>query len=340
MRSRTQRARRSPRACSLACWPWRSPPSRSCPPPRSRRRRSAPSRSSRRPTAGSQNSAIAVGPDGNLWYARFLANTLVRVTPAGTATEFTVPTPGARCRPASRPGRTGTCGSPSAVRTRSGASRPRGTITEFPLPTPRSVPRWITAGPDGNLWFTEYAGNTIGRITPRGTSHRVPDPDAGAIAVRDRRRRRTATSGSRSSTPIRSGASRPAAIVTEFALPTAGRGRRGITAGPDGNLWFTESAANQIGRITPAGRRSPSSRSRRATPAGRSRPGSDGNLWFTAPAAPTASAASRPPAAVTEFPVPSGSTGAIGAGPDGNLWVAQLTAASSPASSPAGRSRP
>src|SRR5579862_8306665 len=26
----------------------------------------------------------------------------------------------------------------------------------------------ITLGPDGNLWFTEYAGNRIGRITPSG----------------------------------------------------------------------------------------------------------------------------------------------------------------------------
>jgi streptogramin lyase len=34
-----------------------------------------------------------------------------------------------------------------------------GTITEFPTPAGIS----ITAGPDGNLWFT--AGNMIGRIT-------------------------------------------------------------------------------------------------------------------------------------------------------------------------------
>jgi virginiamycin B lyase len=29
-------------------------------------------------------------------------------------------------------------------------------------------PLGITAGPDGNLWFTEYGGNRIGRITPLG----------------------------------------------------------------------------------------------------------------------------------------------------------------------------
>lgn len=29
------------------------------------------------------------------------------------------------------------------------------TITEFPLPSAGSNPNGITAGPDGNLWFTE-----------------------------------------------------------------------------------------------------------------------------------------------------------------------------------------
>src|SRR6266568_168649 len=42
------------------------------------------------------------------------------------------------------------------------------TITEFPIPTASTFPRGITAGPDGNLWFTEYTGNKIGRITPAG----------------------------------------------------------------------------------------------------------------------------------------------------------------------------
>jgi virginiamycin B lyase len=43
-----------------------------------------------------------------------------------------------------------------------------GTITEFPIPTISSFPTGITAGPDGNLWFTEFHGNEIGRITTAG----------------------------------------------------------------------------------------------------------------------------------------------------------------------------
>src|SRR5262249_42929171 len=44
------------------------------------------------------------------------------------------------------------------------------------------------------------------------------------------------------------------ASVTQFALPNADSGPRGITAGPDGALWFTEFFADKIGRISTAGR--------------------------------------------------------------------------------------
>src|SRR5260221_9494764 len=35
--------------------------------------------------------------------------------------------------------------------------------------------------------------------------------------------------------------------ISEFAIPTANSGLAGITAGPDGNVWFTEVNSNQIG---------------------------------------------------------------------------------------------
>ncbi len=43
-------------------------------------------------------------------------------------------------------------------------------------------------------------------------------------------------------------------MITEFPTPTAGiTGPDGITAGPDGNLWFTEQSSNgnNVARITP-----------------------------------------------------------------------------------------
>lgn len=41
----------------------------------------------------------------------------------------------------------------------------------------------------------------------------------------------------------------PTSRVTEYALPTTGGAASGITAGPDGALWFTEVDGNRIGRI-------------------------------------------------------------------------------------------
>ena len=53
-----------------------------------------------------------------------------------------------------------------------------GVITEYPIPTPAGVPDGITAGPDGALWFIEYAGNKIGRITTAGVITEFPIPTA------------------------------------------------------------------------------------------------------------------------------------------------------------------
>src|SRR5438093_608793 len=52
---------------------------------------------------------------------------------------------------------------------------------EFPVPTPNSYPIGITAGPDGNLWFTEFFASEIGRVTTGGaiTEFPVPTPNSG-----------------------------------------------------------------------------------------------------------------------------------------------------------------
>ena len=42
-------------------------------------------------------------------------------------------------------------------------------------------------------------------------------------------------------------------ITDEFPIPTSNSQPIGITAGPDGTLWFVESNANKVGQITTAG---------------------------------------------------------------------------------------
>src|SRR5262245_34540933 len=69
--------------------------------------------------------------------------------------------------------------------------------------------------------------------------------------------------------------------VTEFPIPDTTVARpEGITRGPDGNLWFAESIADRIGRITPAGVVTQFSLPFLSQPA-EITAGPDGNLWFT-----------------------------------------------------------
>src|SRR5262245_5742761 len=71
------------------------------------------------------------------------------------------------------------------------------------------------------------------------------------------------------------------ALVTELPLTFGAAAPSGITAGPSGDLWFTETGVNKIGRITTAGLVTEFTL---ATPL--SSPtgivlGPDGALWFT-----------------------------------------------------------
>ncbi|HXM41572.1 MAG TPA: hypothetical protein VN924_09985 [Bryobacteraceae bacterium] len=104
-------------------------------------------------------------------------------------------------------------------------------------------------------------------------------------------------------------------VPTEYSDPNA------ITVGPDGALWFTEIAANKIGRITTAG-----SITEYAAPG---EPwwivaGPDGALWFTESGDGKIGRMTTS-GIVAEYPIPAGfgDPGGIAAGPDGNLWFAQ-----------------
>ena len=103
-------------------------------------------------------------------------------------------------------------------------------------------------------------------------------------------------------------------------------GPHDIVAGPDHNLWFTESIANRIGRITVNGDVTEFS-----IPSPGSGPsgivsGPDGNLWFTENAAGRIGRITTT-GVITEFELPSESRNrgpaAIVAGPDGNLWFTE-----------------
>jgi virginiamycin B lyase len=95
-----------------------------------------------------------------------------------------------------------------------------------------------------------------------------------------------------------------------------------ITTGPDGNLWFTETGGNAIGRMTLSG-----VTTEFVLPTATSYPqglavGPDGRIWFAEYLGPRVGAITTA-GAMTEYPLPGGITGGslqVVSGPGDNVW--------------------
>ena len=220
---------------------------------------------------------------------------------------------------------------------------PLGKFTTFRLGDGGYGGNAIASGPDGNMWFTNNANNSIGRITPSGTVtyFKVPtDPSlsygAGLFAITAGPDGNIWFTGFYASTV---GKVTPDGQVTTYPLPLEEAYPLGITAGPDGNVWFTLDSANGIGRITPAGKVRLFSTDGAPVVAAPAcvmcgyyiTAGPLDSLWFTMP---TAGLVGRMTTRgdVSTFPVPTATDqatsdtavlGAITAGVDGNLWITQ-----------------
>jgi len=245
-------------------------------------------------TPGISAASITAGPDGNLW---FLNDSLTqsgtpsigRITPAGQVTTFTLPDDFTQPNQitAGPDGNVWFTESIYPTGEKVGRITPAGQITEFTVSLPPGVSgqaEGITAGPDGNLYFLHDA--VLARITPTGalTDH-VADNVGEAITVGPDGNLWTA--GTRFDT--QTGAVIGDFIdrislsggVTTFNVGTTNGTPESISAGPDGNLWFTEPDANVIGRITTAGQITLFN-----VPTPGSQPtgivaGPNGNIWFS-----------------------------------------------------------
>jgi streptogramin lyase len=121
--------------------------------------------------------------------------------------------------------------------------------------------------------------------------------------------------------------------ITEFPLPplnNAAGYSPGITNGPDGNLWFTDPAARNVGRITPAGQVTeftpPSPDNGPALGAGYAiTAGPDGNVWFATEAFTGAITRVTPDGQFATFRLGDNlaSVNGLTAGPDGNVWFTE-----------------
>jgi len=109
--------------------------------------------------------------------------------------------------------------------------------------------------------------------------------------------------------------------------PVASVGPSGIAAGPDGNLWFTQSTGNAIGRISTSGvvRAFSKGLTHDAGAQGMAA-GPDGNVWFAQWGANSIGRITTT-GVVTEFELSAASRPSeIAAGPDGNLWFTESAA--------------
>ena len=271
---------------------------------------------------------ITAGPDGNIWFTELNGNKVVKIDPANPTviTSFTLPT--ANSQPwgitagadhgnlwlTANSMATGWAGSPQPAY-----------LSEFQIPTANSSPLGITAGPYGYVWFVQKNSGQVGKIVPPSGLNRV-DLLATGPGPMGSRRAATATSGSPRRTATRSAGSRPPASSPSSRSPPP-QPPIGITAGPDGNLWFTES--------TPATRSAGSRPRRRRHRVPRPRPptalpggitaGPDGNLWFTEAGGQPDRAHHDRGARITEFTSADRRGPPVGdrAGPDGNLWFTE-----------------
>lgn len=113
---------------------------------------------------------IAAGPDGNLWVTQNgTTNSIARVTPTGTVTEFPIPTPNAQPLGITE-GNDGAIWFTENNAAKIGRITTAGVMTEYPTPTTGSGPYGIASLPGacapghGLIWFTEANANKIGKI--------------------------------------------------------------------------------------------------------------------------------------------------------------------------------
>jgi virginiamycin B lyase len=249
---------------------------------------------------GTCTAQIASGPDGNLWVT--FGNALgpgthgpvLRVNTAGTITgSFQTPQP-ASCAASitTGPDRALWLGELVLTGDRIGRLTTDGSFSEFSIPRGGGPePLGIATGPDGDLWFTEFAAFRVGQVTTSGvfTEYLLPG---------------ISFNGTSYTGPV---------LDEPFS----------IVAGPDGALWFTEYGTDKIGRITTAG-----AFTEFPLPTAKAYPssivvGTDGALWFSEGGAEQLGRITTA-GVVTEFPVTTqGGIGALALGPDGALWFGQ-----------------
>jgi virginiamycin B lyase len=194
---------------------------------------------------------IAAGQDGRLWFTEFGQNKIGAITTAGVVTEYSTGLTANAGPDRIVSGPDGRMWFTEYKAGKIGAITTGGTITEYPLTPGDSQPGAVTVGPDGALWFAGSGG--LSRITTQG----VATLEDGGPSGISRPVELASTFGSLWFTQdyyneIGRYDIQNRSLVT-FGPALYSYGVAGITGGPDGAIWFTDSASWFVGRITTNG---------------------------------------------------------------------------------------
>lgn len=237
------------------------------------------------PLVHGRPTAVAVGADHGLWITLPAAATVERWA-AGKVRRFALPPGSAPGGITAGSAALWLCATGTNRIARLSLT---GGLHEYRVPTAHAGLARITVGPDGRVWFTEHAADRVGRLDPatgRVAELRLPagatpsgittGPDGnvwvtetglGQVAVVDPATFEVAATFPAGVRPvgITSGVDdavwvadnggnailriAPDGTLTSYPVPTPRAGLNGIALGPRGDIWFTESRANRIGRV-------------------------------------------------------------------------------------------
>jgi virginiamycin B lyase len=267
---------------------------------------------------------ISRGPDGNMYFTNS-NNTVVKITKTGIISPFTIPTNNANPQGITL-GENGSLWFTEFSSSKIGEMTTSGSFNEFGTLFGGDTPRMLTDRGDGTIWYTGSAENHIGYVDesiglagettlPTGGSEPwgiAEGPQNGQLYVTENANNEFAYISNLFGT------------FSQFPVP-ANSGSESIVKGPDGNMWFTLSGLDSIGRINVASNTvtqfftaSPSSAPVDITV------GTDNELWYTESGTDRIGRMTADGIA-TEFDVISSNTRLIGiaAALDGSIWFCE-----------------
>ena len=171
---------------------------------------------------------LSAGPDGNMWFTELVGNAVGRITPDGHVQEFPIPTTNSRPIAIIPDPRGQAMWFTEEAGNRVGRVSLDGSIAEYPVPMtqPNVILAALAFDGDQNLWVEQYVDANN------------PDPAGPDHVIRIDRSILATPAGQISGVPM-----------SFYEVPTRDTVLHRIIRGPDGNMWFTELAANKVGEV-------------------------------------------------------------------------------------------